>query len=118
MLIRFIIGGLMYMGMEVLFDNTSDRSMGLAGGLAFILCGSFDEWFNLPFWANCLMIASVIMIIEYIFGKIFNRDFKIWDYRHKKFNFQGQICLPFFIVWLVVIAPIIIWFDNVLRLAL
>ena len=103
------------MGMEVLFDNTSDRSMGLVGGLLFVICGSFDEWFNIPFVANCFFIATVIVVAEYIAGMIFNRNYQIWDYRKMPFNLNGQICLSFWLVWLVIIAPIIILFDNFLR---
>lgn len=114
LLIKFILGGLIYIGIEVLYDNTSDRSMGLVGGLAFVVCTSIVNAFSLPYRVNCFIIATIITILEYIGGKIFNRGYQIWDYRNMPFNFKGQICLPFYLVWLVVIAPIIIYLDKII----
>jgi len=114
-LLRFLIGGLIYMGIEVSLDNTSHRSMGIVGGLLFVICGSFDEWLNIPFALNCFVIAMVITIVEYFVGKIVNKNYTICDYRKLKFNIGGQVCLTFYLIWMIVIAPIIILFDNFLR---
>lgn len=116
LLIRFLLGGLIYMGIEVAFDNTSDRTMGLVGGVSFVLCGYYDEWFHFPYILECLFIASTIVIFEYIAGRIWNKDYQIWDYRKMPFNLHGQICLTFFIVWVILIAPVIIILDNLFKL--
>jgi len=116
LLIKFLLGGLLYMGIEVLYDNTSDRSMGLVGGLAFIICTSIVNSLNLNYWINSFIIANIVTLLEYIGGKLFNKDFHIWDYRHIPFNFQGQICLYFYLIWLIVIAPLIMWLDKIIVL--
>lgn len=113
LLVKFILGALIYMGIEVLYDNTSDRSMGLVGGIAFVVC-SYILTFNLPYLINCFLFANLIMVMEYIAGKIFNKDYKIWDYRKIPFNFQGQICLPFYLIWMAVISPFIMWIDKII----
>lgn len=105
------------MGIEVAFDNTSHRSMGLVGGVAFVLCGYYDEWFTLPKVLESLAIATTIVVIEYIAGIIWNKNYQIWDYRQMPFNVNGQICLTFYIVWIVAIAPIIKYLDNVFKQA-
>ena len=104
------------MGIEVLFDNTSHRSMGLVGGVIFVICGSFDEWFTIPYWLNCVMIATTIVIIEYLAGIVWNKDFSIWDYRNIPFNYKGQICLRFWLIWAGIISHLVIYLDNALRL--
>lgn len=114
--IKFLIGGLLYMGIEVLYDNTSDRSMGLVGGLAFIICTSVINVFDLHYLINGFIIANIVTILEYIGGRLFNKDFHIWDYRNMPFNFKGQVCLPFYLIWLLVIAPLIMWLDKIIVL--
>lgn len=101
------------MGIEVLYDNTSDRSMGFIGGLAFLIC-SILLMFNLPYWINCLLIGIIVTLLELIGGLIFNQNYKIWDYRKIPFNILGHVCLPFTMIWIVIIAPIIVWFNQIL----
>ena len=43
-----------------------------------------------PFFANQPLAA----------GMIVNRSYAVWDYRHLPLNFHGQICLPFFLLWI------------------
>jgi len=112
-IIKFILGGLIYMGIEVLYDNTSDRSMGLVGGLAFVSC-SMILTLNLPYLVNCFIFACLITVLEFIAGKIFNKYYQIWDYRKIPFNLQGQVCLPFWLIWFAIISPFIIWMDKIL----
>ena len=100
------------MGIEVMYDNTSDRSMGLVGGLAFIISISIINAFNFHIIVNCFIIATIITILEYIGGRIFNKDYQIWDYREMKFNLHGQVCFTFYLVWFIVIAPMIMWLDK------
>jgi len=112
-IVRFILGGIIYMGIEVLYDNTSDRCMGFIGGLAFVI-SSILLMFNLPYLINCLLIGVIVTVLELIGGLVFNRKYHIWDYRKLPFNILGHVCLLFTVIWIVVIAPIIIWFDQIL----
>ncbi len=101
------------MGIEVLYDNTSHRSMGLVGGIAFVIC-SYVIKLELSYWINCFIFANVIVALEYISGRIYNKDYQIWDYRKIPFNLHGQICLPFYLIWMVVISPVIMWLDKLI----
>jgi len=112
MITRFVVGGLIYIGIEVMYDNTSDRAMGLVGGLSFVICSSF---IGLPYVLMCLLMASTITALELMAGLIFNADYGIWDYRKMPFNIKGQVCLPFFLVWAVLMPPVIVWLDKLLR---
>lgn len=115
-LIKFILGALIYLGIEVMWDGHTDRRMGLVGGLAFVITGRFTDWFNLPVINTWILIGTVIVIMELIAGIMWNRDYKIWDYRRIPFNYKGQICLPFFLLWIFPIAPFILWMDKLLTI--
>ncbi|MCR5404570.1 MAG: putative ABC transporter permease [Butyrivibrio sp.] len=58
-----------------------------------------------PFYDNVLLVFIAGCIgataLEYITGVVMEKLFGVryWDYSHKKFNFQGQICLESTIVW-------------------
>lgn len=112
MLTRFVVGGLIYMGIEVLWDNTSHRSMGLVGGLAFVLCGYY---IGLPRVLMSFLMATTIVTLELIAGLIWNRDHSIWDYRNMPLNYKGQICLTYYLIWAVLMPFVIVWLDNLLR---
>ena len=106
LLFLFIVFAALYVLMEVLWDGTTHRSMALAGGI----CGMIGTWiltFDLPYAVYMLLTSLVITIVEYSFGKWFNSDYSIWDYRDKPFNFQGQVCLTFVVVWAVVMPWLI-----------
>ena len=111
-LVEFIISGSIYVSMETMLDNTSHRSMFLAGGLAFMLC---TLYIGLPYWLMSLLMALTILVIELIFGLIFNKNYTIWDYRKYKWNIKGQICFRFFMVWLVAMPPVILWLDGIFK---
>ncbi len=44
--------------------------------------------------------AGSITVVELLTGIIFNRNYTIWDYRGTPFNFLGQICLPYSLLWI------------------
>jgi len=115
-LVLFLFGGTLYMGIETWYDNTSHRSMGLVGGISFIVCGELFALSNLSqdirnplYWLICLVIAVIITTLEYIAGNIWNKNYTIWDYRKMKFNIKGQICLTFFLIWWLGISHLIIY---------
>ena len=107
----FLFGAFIYMGIEVAFDSTSDRSMGLIGGISFILCGELfimtgleQDLTSFYYWLACLVIAVIIMALEYLAGLIWNKDYHIWDYRKLPFNYKGHISLTFFMIWFLLIS--------------
>ena len=74
--------------------------MFLAGGTAFLLLGRLEEVRpRLPRLLRALVGAGVITLVELFFGLVFNRDYRVWDYRGLPGNFLGQICPRFFLLW-------------------
>lgn len=116
LIIKFALGALIYLGIEVMWDGATDRRMGLVGGIAFVVCGQADDWFCIPNILVWIMIGTIIVLLEFVAGCLWNRTYTIWDYRKIPFNYKGQISLPFYILWIFPIAPLILWMDNILLL--
>ncbi len=97
----FFIGGASYVGLELLWRGRSHVSMFLTGGACFLLLGKLNRTDpRLPLLPRCFVGAGIITMLELLAGLLFNRDYTVWDYRHLPMNYHGQICLPFFLLWL------------------
>jgi uncharacterized membrane protein len=96
----FLLGGVGYVSMELLWRGWSHWSMFLAGGTCFLLLGRLGKVKHLPMALRGLIGAGVITAVELVTGLIFNRSFQVWDYRAAPMNFMGQICLPFTLLWI------------------
>ena len=96
----FFLGGSAYVGLELLWRGRRHSSMFLAGGLCFVLLGRLRQVKPWPLRGS--LGAGMITIVELLIGLLLNRDYHIWDYRRLPLHFQGQICLPFYILWVPV----------------
>lgn len=114
-LFLLILGGAIYYGIEVLWRGYSHVAMFFVGGMCFILIGLINEvidW-NMVFWKQMIIGDLCVLTLEFAFGVIFNIILKqnIWDYSNLPFNLFGQICLPFAILWLPIVAIAIVLDD-------
>ena len=97
---RFVYGGALYVGLEVLLRGRSHGSMFLAGGTVFsLLDGLHGTLGRLPLALRGAAGSGIITAVELVTGLIANRDHRIWDYRNQPLNYRGQICLPFSLLW-------------------
>ena len=96
-LVLFYLGGMAYVGLELLWRGRSHGSMFVAGGLSFVLIGHLPR---LPLPLRALSGAAIITAVELVTGLIANRDFSVWDYRGQPGNFLGQICPLFTLLWM------------------
>ena len=105
--------------METLWRGYSHVSMFILGGLCFILIGLISEHY-FKFQKNIIkqMVISSLIItaLELVFGLVLNvrLGLGIWDYSSLKFNFMGQICLIFSVLWFFLSLPAIIFYDYML----
>lgn len=111
--ILFSIGGLLYMLLEIGFSGSTHWTMGILGGICFILIGLIDSYFILPLYKQMLMSTIIITALEFIAGVILNIGFSldIWDYSSLPLNILGQVCLPFSILWFFLSLPAILLDD-------
>ena len=100
-LFQFLVGGIGYVGLEFLWRGRSHISMFLAGGLCFLLLGRIDRWKISPA-CKILLGAATITCVELLAGLLLNRDYRVWDYRQMPFQFMGQICLGYSLLWIPV----------------
>lgn len=122
-LILFAIGGSIYILIEATYRHIMNRppthwSMFVLGGLAFLLIGELNEIFDwkMPFWIQDLIGTFITVSLEFVFGYILNirLGLGIWDYSNLPFNLCGQICLPFALIWTLLVAVAIV-LDDYLR---
>ena len=101
----FAAGGLGYVLLELLWRRRSHISMFLAGGSCLLLIGHLEEVEpKLPLLLRVLAGAGIITMVELLAGLVFNRSYTVWDYRNVPFNYMGQICLPFCLLWIPISA--------------
>lgn len=114
----FIIGGITYYFMEIVYRGYSHFSMIIVGGICFILIGAINEVSNKQIPLLLQMILSVLIVdtIELISGIFLNRILllNIWDYSNLRFNFLGQVSLRSSIAWFF-LSILAIYMDDLLR---
>lgn len=119
--ILFLIGGFIYVAIELGFRGHSHWTMFLLGGLCFILIGGLNNYipWEMSIIKQGIIGALIITSLEFIFGLVLNLylNLGIWDYSNMPFNILGQICLPFSIAWFF-LSLVAIFADDWLRYVL
>lgn len=118
LLVLAVIGGAIYVGIEMLWRGHSHPSMFILGGLCFVSIGLINELFPLELgivW-QALIGGTMVTCLEFITGVIVNIWLKlgVWDYSGLPLNILGQVCLPFHFAW-VGLSVVAIVFDDYLR---
>lgn len=117
-LFLFVTGGLLYNVLELFYRGWTHWTMFFLGGLCFVTLGVINEVISwaMPLWQQVLIGACIITGLEFITGCIVNLwlGWSVWDYSQMPGNILGQVCLQFFILWLLVaLAGIVL--DDYLR---
>ena len=114
----YIIGGLIYLLIEVLFRGHTHWTMFILGGLCFTLIGLLNESpsFRPSLIYQGILGSTIITALEFISGVVINIILKwdVWDYSNQPLNLLGQICLPFSLAW-IFLAIIAVFVDDILR---
>jgi len=55
--------------------------------------------------------AGIITMVELAAGLLFNRDYRVWDYRDQPGNWLGQICPVFSLLWIGAAALVLLIYD-------
>lgn len=117
-LFLWLIGGLIYYSIEILWRGYSHPSMMMLGGICFVVVGSLNNYFT---WERALISqmvisAVVITVLELITGLIVNKylNWGVWDYSQMPYNFMGQICLLYTNLWFL-LSLVAILLDDYIR---
>ena len=118
LLVLAVIGGAIYVGIEMLWRGHSHPSMFILGGLCFVSIGLINELFpwELGIVWQALIGGTMVTCLEFITGVIVNIWLKlgVWDYSGLPLNILGQVYLPFYFAW-VGLSVVAIVFDDYLR---
>ena len=113
-----IIGGAVYVLLEMLWRGYSHWTMFLLGAVCFILIGLVNEVFE---WDTPLILqmfcgCAIITALEFVTGCIVNLwlGWDVWDYSQYKFNILGQISLHSSVGWYF-LSLVGIFLDDWLR---
>ncbi len=114
--IMFLIGGMGYNLIEILWRGYTHITMTLAGGLCFgamLLINRLAG--NRSIIYRGMLCSVFITLIEFIFGLIFNiaLNLNVWDYSDVPFNILGQICLPYTALWFC-LGMLIQYFTDII----
>ena len=107
-------GGGLYILIELLWRGRSHISMFLLGGLCFWLIGRLDRNHPAPVVVQAVLGAAMVTALELITWLVVNRwlELNVWDYSNMPMNFLGQICLPYFLLWIPLCAAAIFAEDG------
>ena len=98
--VLFAVGGGIYTALEFLWRGRSHWTMFVLSGGCFLAIGQLGRKFpKLSLPVRAVLGSFICTTGELLTGLVFNRDFRIWDYRDLPGNFRGQICLPFTLLW-------------------
>ena len=104
----FLIGGLAYGLIEILFRGYTHWTMLLTGGACFLIFYVLNFILKTDsLWVRCLIAMVVITTLEFVVGYIVNIILKwnVWDYSKMFMNFMGQICALYSTIWFSMGVP-------------
>lgn len=104
-LVLFCIGGLVYICIELLYRGRTHISMFFVGGFCSFNIGLINEvipW-EMPLVLQSIIGSCIVTATELATGIVLNRwlQLGVWDYSNMRFNFMGQICLEFSLLWVL-----------------
>lgn len=114
----FMVGGLLYSVLEILFRGWSHWTMFVLGGVCFVVLGLINEvlpW-DMPLWQQMLLGTCIVTAMEFTTGCIVNLwlGWEVWDYSDLPGNILGQICPQYSLLWMM-ISLVAIVLDDWLR---
>ena len=117
--ILWVILGVAYLALEVLWSGSSHPAMLLVGGLCGVLIGTVNQipaFYKTPIIIQSLLGAIIVLAVEFVSGCILNLwlGLDIWDYSNLRGNIMGQICPQYGLLWLLLV-PFAIWAEDTAR---
>lgn len=116
--ILWMIGGAIYVCLELAWRGHSHWTMFVLGGMCFVMLGLLNEvlpW-SMPLWLQIAIGTAMVTTAEFLTGIVVNRcmGWQVWDYSHMRGNILGQICPQYTLLWVPACAVGII-LDDWLR---
>lgn len=119
-MVVFLIGGVTYAMIEIMWRGNTHWTMVLLGGLCFLtLYKLFGYMSNYSLLEKCVIGAIVITTLEFVVGCIVNLVFhmNVWNYSRMPLNLSGQICILYSTLWGFLCIPINFIADKIRKVA-
>lgn len=119
-MVVFLIGGVTYAMIEIMWRGNTHWTMVLLGGLCFLtLYKLFGYMSNYSLLEKCVIGAIVITTLEFVVGCIINLVFhmNVWNYSRMPLNLSGQICILYSTLWGFLCIPINFIADKIRKVA-
>lgn len=103
-----LFGGVAYYGIETLLRGWSHWSMAICGAICFYALYRMNERYRrIPLPLRAITGALLITAVELLAGCLLNigMGLAVWDYSELPYQFLGQICLPYSVLWFLVCFP-------------
>lgn len=101
-LIIFGLGAFSYGLIEIVWRGYSHWSMMLAGGLCFVAFSVIEQNFShIHILYKGISGSIIVTVVELVFGTVFNLmlGLDVWNYNNVPFNFLGQVCVLYSVLW-------------------
>ena len=108
--------GVMYGGLEILWRGYTHWTMLLLAAVISVPLDIANDtvipW-ETPLWIQALIGGTIITAAEFVVGCIVNLwlGWDVWDYSGMAFNILGQVCLTYWVLWVLMAGPVIVMFD-------
>ncbi len=102
--IYFVLGGISYACLELLWRGRTHWTMVLLGGICTAVLYAINVYCReLSIFKRAVMGCAFITLAELLTGIAVNKilSWNVWDYSTVPFNFMGQICLLYSAIWFV-----------------
>lgn len=103
-LLVFLLGGLTYALIEILFRGHTHWTMVLTGGACIVTLYILLDWLGQqPLILAALTGALIVTVYEFAVGCMVNLylGWNIWDYSDMEGNLLGQICPAYTAAWFI-----------------
>ena len=98
----FLVGGVGYALLEIIWRGYTHPTMIAAGGICFLAFSYIAEKLkSLPLLIKAFCAAIFVTALELVFGLVFNLGLgmNVWNYSAMPLNLFGQICPTFTLLW-------------------
>lgn len=117
-LLLFLMGGMGYFILELVWRGWSHPTMVAVGGFCFLgICKINGRlpW-DTPLWLQALLCAALITATEFASGCVINLwlHLGVWDYSGNRGNLLGQVCPMYAALWYLLAFPTILA-DDLIR---
>lgn len=113
----FILGGIGYGIIEVIYRFRTYPLMILCGGITILLLDKLNDYIS---WDMDILLqgcigSALITGMEFIIGNLYLAGLvpKMWDYSNVWLNYKGIICLPFSLIWIALSIFAIMLADTI-----